>query len=83
MWKLFIGCPVAGPSFGFDNAGNLIVFWFMGGGEQPGLYYAISTDKGASFSPRHRLTAQQRIGKHAHTAVNARGRFFVVWDDPD
>jgi BNR repeat-like domain len=79
-WELN-GCPVAGPSFSIDNTGNLTVIWFMGGGDKPGLYYAVSTNRGDSFSPRERLAAQQRIGKHTHTAVNDNGKVFAVWDD--
>ncbi len=74
------GCPVAGPSFGFDRAGNITVIWFMGGGGQPGLYYATSTDKGKTFSVRRPLDSSERIGKHAQTVMLSDGRLFVAWD---
>jgi hypothetical protein len=77
------GCPVAGPSFSFDNRGAVTVVWFMGGGERPGLYYATSTDKGKTFAPRRLLDPQQKIGKRAHTAGFADGSVFVAWDDVD
>jgi hypothetical protein len=77
------GCPVAGPSFSFDNRGAITAVWFMGGGERPGLYYATSTDGGKNFAPRRLLDPRQKIGKHAHTASLAGGRIFVAWDDAD
>ncbi|HKQ74670.1 MAG TPA: sialidase family protein [Blastocatellia bacterium] len=77
------GCPVAGPSFSFDNTGRLTTIWFMGGGERPGIYYATSTDHGKTFTPRSLLDPQQKIGKRAHTASLADGGVFVAWDDAD
>ena len=77
------GCPVAGPSFSFDNRGAITAVWFMGGGERPGLYYATSTDSAKNFAPRRLLDQRQKIGKHAHTAGLAGGGIFVAWDDAD
>jgi BNR repeat-like domain len=77
------GCPVAGPSFSFDNRGAITAVWFMGGGERPGLYYATSTDGGKNFAPRRLLDPRQKIGKHAHTTGLAGGGIFVAWDDAD
>jgi hypothetical protein len=77
------GCPVAGPSFNFDNRGAITAVWFMGGGERPGLYYATSADRGKTFAPRRLLDPRQKIGKHAHTAGMAGGEIFVAWDDAD
>jgi hypothetical protein len=75
------GCPVAGPSFSFGNAGSLTAVWFMGGSTRPGLYYANSTNKGASFAPRQLLDPDQKIGKHSHTASLPDGKVLVAWDD--
>ncbi|HEU0176102.1 MAG TPA: sialidase family protein, partial [Blastocatellia bacterium] len=77
------GCPVAGPSFSLDNRGAIMVVWFMGGGERPGLYYATSTDSGKTFAPRRLLDPQQKIGKRAQTAGFAEGSIFIAWDDTD
>lgn len=75
------GCPVAGPSLSIDSSDRLTVVWFMGGADKPGLYYATSSDHGASFAPRRWLDQQQRIGKHTHTAATPNGQVFAVWDD--
>ncbi len=79
-WEI-AGCPVAGPSFSFDPAGNLTAVWFMGGGTRPGLYYATSADKGATFAPRQLLDPDQKIGKHTHTVSLPDGKILVAWDD--
>lgn len=79
-WEI-AGCPVAGPSFSFGNANNLTAVWFMGDSQRPGLYYATSADKGASFAPRQLLDPEQRIGKHTHTASLPDGKILVAWDD--
>ena len=52
------GCPVSGPSLSVDSGGKLKVLWFAAGeGNAPGLYFAESTDRGHSFSPRQILSA--------------------------
>jgi hypothetical protein len=75
------GCPVAGPGLSVDEAGKITVVWFMGGGGRPGLYYATSADRGKTFAPRQMLDPQQKMGKHAHTALRPNGDVIVVWDD--
>jgi hypothetical protein len=75
------GCPVAGPGLSVDEAGKITVVWFMGGAGRPGLYYATSADRGKTFSPRKVLDPQQKMGKHAHTALRPNGDVTVVWDD--
>lgn len=79
-WEI-AGCPVAGPSFSFDPAGNLTAVWFMGGGARPGLYYAASANRGDTFAPRQLLDPEQKIGKHTHTVSLADGKVLVAWDD--
>lgn len=55
------GCPVSGPSLSVDPNGALKVIWYAAGeANEPGLYFAESTDKGLNFSPR-RLLAQETV----------------------
>lgn len=75
------GCPVAGPSLALDSSGRLTVVWFIGGGARPGLYYAVSEDKGATFAPRQLLDPQQHVGKHAHAVALDNNEIYVSWDD--
>jgi len=74
-------CPVAGPALSVDAQGHVAITWFTGGGDRPGLYYARSGDHGLSFSPRRLLDPNQKLGKHAQTALISQGRMLVAWDD--
>jgi hypothetical protein len=74
-------CPVAGPALSVDARGQVAITWFTGGGERPGLYYALSADHGVSFSPRRLLSPNQKMGKHSQTAVITQDRMLVAWDD--
>jgi hypothetical protein len=75
------GCPVAGPSLNVESTGRITVIWFVGGGDRPGLYYATSTNQGASFSPRRLLDPHQKMRKHAAVVSASGGTLFVAWDD--
>lgn len=75
------GCPVAGPSLALDPSGKITVIWFIGGNERPGLYYAVSMDKGASFAAKQWLDPQQRMGKHVHALALNNGLILAGWDD--
>jgi hypothetical protein len=74
-------CPVAGPALSVDPQGQVVITWFTGGGDRPGLYYASSADHGTSFSPRRLLSPNQKLGKHSQAAMISQGRMLVVWDD--
>ena len=73
------GCPVSGPSLSVDRAsGNLKVVWYAAGeGSAPGVYFAESSDKGHSFSPRQLLSQETVRGTPALTANLA------VWQGAD
>jgi len=74
-------CPVTGPALCVDARDQIHVIWFTGGGEKPGLYYAMSDDRGQSYSPRRLLDPDQKLGKHAQTIAQADGTILVAWDD--
>lgn len=75
------GCPVAGPSLSVSDKGQVFAVWFMGGAEKPGLYYATSSDKGATFTTRQWMPAQKRMGKHVHSTLTKDGQVWFAWDD--
>jgi hypothetical protein len=70
---------VSGPSLSVDRAsGNLKVVWYAAGeGSAPGVYFAESSDKGHSFSPRQLLSQETVRGTPALTANLA------VWQGAD
>lgn len=75
------GCPVAGPALNIDKSDRVMVVWFVGSGARPGLYYATSSNHGASYTPRQLLDPDQKLGKHAHAVNGADGQVIVAWDD--
>jgi len=46
------GCPHNGPALDTDAAGNVHVVWYTGKEQGYGVYYAISKDRGDTFSSR-------------------------------
>jgi hypothetical protein len=68
-------CPHSGPSIGRDSRGWLHVSWFtLGRSEQEaGIYYSVSKDNGASFSPRYLV--------HTNTAPETLYNNLFVGDD--
>ena len=76
-WVLH-GCPVSGPSLSLDAKGNLKVVWFAAGeGDEPGLYFAETRDKGRSFSPRSLLMQENVKGTPALATGN--NRAVAIW----
>lgn len=60
------GCPVSGPSLSVAADGRLKVLWFAAGeANAPGVYFAESTDKARSFSPRQLLAEEAVRGTPA------------------
>jgi len=74
-------CPVTGPGLSVDNQGQVAVVWFAGGEGQQGLFYAASSDHGASYSARRQLDSTRNLGKHAQTIALSDGRLLVAWDE--
>jgi len=77
------GCPVSGPSLSVDRAsGNLKVVWYAGSeGNAPGVYFAESSDKGRSFSPRQLLSQETVRGTPALTANQ--NNVIAIWQGAD
>jgi len=76
-WVLH-GCPVSGPTLSAETNGTLRVVWFAAGqGEDPGLYYSETHDRGRTFSPRASL-AEEPVNGSAVLAVE-NDRAFAIW----
>ena len=80
-WKIE-ACPHHGPALAIDAAGTYHVAWFTGTPERAGLYYARSTDRGATFGtpqPFGNGTAQS-----SRPYVLATGRsLYLAWKEFD
>jgi hypothetical protein len=79
-------CPHSGPTIGQDGRGHLHVTWFTLGRspEDAGVYYAVSTDGGRSFTPRrlvHALSGPALL--HTTLAVAPDGSVWFAWDNLD
>jgi hypothetical protein len=79
-WE-FPGCPHAGPSLAVDAEGRLHAAWYTGRDGRQGLWYAASSDGGATFSePTPVLTDEWVPPSQARLAVHE-GEVWVAWDD--
>lgn len=81
-WR-FGQCPESGPVIAMDAEGTLHAAWFTGKEDGPGVYYAASTDGGATFSPPVTLATDSYF-PHANVRgfLDDAGVFWVTWDDP-
>ena len=76
------GCPVSGPSLSVDRAGSLKVAWYAAGeGNEPGIYFAESKDKGRTFTPRQLLSQESVRGTPALTA--SQNNSIALWQTSD
>lgn len=74
------GCPVMGPALSVDEKDRITAVWFTGGDRQ-GLYYATSSDRGASYSARRLVDPDRSLGRHAQGVTMRGGRIVVAWDE--
>lgn len=79
---VYDGCPHAGPALAVDADGALHATWWTGKEGRAGVWYAKSTDGGASFgAPVAMGVADASRPAHAQLAVGDSGRVVVAWDD--
>lgn len=80
-WR-FGQCPESGPVIGVDAAGTVHAAWFTGKEDGPGVYYAASTDGGATFTAPGTLATDSYF-PHANVRgfLDDAGVFWVTWDD--
>jgi hypothetical protein len=80
-WRLD-ACPHAGPALLADHDGNVHLAWYTGREGRAGLYYATSTDRGASFgSPVPILTSDALPPSQLALAADGRGGISIAWED--
>jgi hypothetical protein len=77
---VYPGCPHAGPSLKVDSEGTVHIAWWTGRPGQAGVYYARSTDAGASFASRPVAVGERSSPAHVQLAL-LRAGVMVVWDD--
>jgi len=74
-------CPIAGATMTIDSSDRLHVAWFTQSGETPRLFFASSTNHGASFTKPAVFDRSQKLAKHAHVVSLSGNRVLIAWDD--
>lgn len=74
------GCPHDGPALAVGKDGSVHVTWYTGVPKRAGVYYAVSTDRGASFGDAQPLTGDQPVTQVAE-ARDGQGGAWVAWED--
>lgn len=83
-WRID-ACPDDGPALAIAGDGALHVAWPTmvtdGGKPRIGVFEAVSTDGGATFSPRTRVDTGDGSAAHPRVTLASDGRPAVVWDE--
>jgi hypothetical protein len=77
-WKLD-ACPRHGPSISTGTDGTWHVTWFTGAPGKAGVYYARSTDQGATFSPPEALGSSANGPARPQVLAAEDGRVWRLW----
>ncbi len=74
------GCPHRGAGLGVDAAGKLHIIWYSEGGGKPAIYYAVSQDRGVTFTKEEVVTTAGFFPDHPALAV-AGGKVYLAWEE--
>ncbi|HET9982546.1 MAG TPA: sialidase family protein, partial [Longimicrobiales bacterium] len=78
---VFPGCPHAGPALAVDGRGRVHVGWYTGAEKHQGLWYAVSTDQGRSWSAPVALETAAWVPPSQVKLAAAGDDVWVAWDD--
>lgn len=78
-WKIN-ACPLKPLALTADNKGRVYATWFAGEETPPGVFFAVSTDKGQTFSKPMRLHEAALVSDHSNVIANNDGLVRLVWD---
>jgi len=81
-WKLD-ACPRHGPSISTAADGTWHATWFTGAPGKVGVYYARSTDQGATFSPPEPLGNGAKGPARPQVLASEAGRVWRLWKEFD
>ena len=77
---LLEGCPHSGPSLAIDSRGRVHLAWYTGAEGRAGLYHAVSTDRGATFSGPAPIVTDLP-GTTTALASDGAGGVWLAWED--
>ena len=76
------GCPDVAPGLAVDGKGRLHAAWYTGTDRNPGVFYAVSSDEGRSFSkPIALLTDDWLPYADVKLALDATDNVWVAFED--
>jgi hypothetical protein len=76
------GCPDVSPGVAVDGKGRLHVAWYTGSERHPGVFYAVSSDEGRSFSqPVALLTDEWLPYADVKLALDAKDNAWIAFED--
>ncbi|OBS52101.1 cytochrome C biosynthesis protein [Methylosinus sp. 3S-1] len=76
------GCPDVSPGVAVDGKGRLHVAWYTGSERHPGVFYAVSSDEGRSFSePIALLTDDWLPYADVKLALDSKDNAWVAFED--
>lgn len=78
-WKIS-ACPLKPLMMTADSKGRVYATWFAGEEAPPGVFFAVSSDKGQTFSKPMRLHDAALVSDHANVIATNEGLVRVVWD---
>jgi hypothetical protein len=79
---VFDACPHAGSALAVDARGHLHVAWYTGTDQRPGIYTAVSADRGRSFGEAHGIITGEWVPpSQVKLAALSDGRTAITWDD--
>jgi hypothetical protein len=78
-WKIN-ACPLKPLLMAADNKGHVYATWFAGEENPPGVFFAVSKDKGRTFSPPLRVHEAASVSDHANLVATNEGTVRLVWD---
>jgi hypothetical protein len=75
-------CITTGAPMAFDNKGRLHIEWYTGKEHSPGIYYAVSTDNGTTFSPPIAIINGSSVPPlKSSLTVDKSGNTWIAWED--
>jgi hypothetical protein len=76
------GCPDVTPGLAVDSKGRLHAAWYTGTERHPGIFYAVSSDRGKTFSnPIALLTDEWVPYADVKLALDAKDNAWVAFED--
>jgi hypothetical protein len=76
------GCPDVTAGLAVDSKGRLHAAWYTGSDRRPGVFYAVSSDHGQTFSePVALLTDEWLPYGDVKLALDAKDNAFVAFED--